>query len=282
MPRPATAPPTEALARAPRARRQRVQAAATGVAVLKGLSRLGGRASLTRLAAHLGESPAKVHRYLISLLEAGLVAQDAVSQHYYLGAETIQLGIAAMRQADPLRAAEPSLARLREQLEVTCFVAVMGNKGPTIVRFEEPALPVTLNVRVGSVLSLLWSATGRVFLAMTHDGRVEALARAELEAASAEQRRGLDPRDPIGTLRTQVRAAGVATVRDTYLPGVSAVAAPLIDYTGQVRAVLTALGATGGFDPSPQGPIARTVREEAEAVSRSLGYRPQEDAATAP
>jgi DNA-binding IclR family transcriptional regulator len=45
----------------------------------------------------------------------------------------------------------------------------MGNKGPTIVRIEEPGLPVTVNARVGSVMPLLWSATGRVFLGMLDD-----------------------------------------------------------------------------------------------------------------
>lgn len=263
----------EPAARPPRERRQRVQAAATGVAVLKGLSRLGGRASLTALAAQVGESPAKVHRYLISLLEEGLVGQDPASQHYYLAAEAIQIGIAAMRQADPLRAAEPSLARLREQLEVTCFIAVMGNRGPTIVRFEEPALPVTVNVRVGSVLSILWSATGRVFLALGDDSRIEAMAHEELAAASPERREELDARDPIGRLREQVRALGMASVRDTYLQGISAVAAPLFDHGGRVAAVLTALGATGGFDPAPEGPIAQAVCAQARAASALLGYR---------
>jgi DNA-binding IclR family transcriptional regulator len=97
-----------------RERRQRVQAAETGMAVLKGLAHLGGRSSLTALSTHVGESPAKVHRYLASLMEEGLVAQDAGSQHYYLGTEAIQIGLAAMRQADPIRASEPCLMRLRE------------------------------------------------------------------------------------------------------------------------------------------------------------------------
>jgi hypothetical protein len=36
--------------------------------------------------------------------------------------------------------------------------------------------------------------------------------------------------------------------------------------------VLTALGATGGFDPSIDGPIGRAVREEAAAISALLGF----------
>ncbi|RSF00645.1 IclR family transcriptional regulator [Achromobacter aegrifaciens] len=272
-PEPSSVPAQTTDAPRPRERRQRVQAAETGMAVLKGLGRLGGRASLTLLAAQVDESPAKVHRYLVSLMEEGLVAQDAATQQYYLGLEAMLLGLAARRQADPIRLAEPSLVRLREGLEVTCFIAVMGNKGPTIVRFEEPGLPVTVNVRMGSVLSMLWSATGRVFLALQDDARVRALAEAELARAPADIRALLDASDPIGRLRRQVLAEGCATVRDTNLKGISAVSAPLLDHNGRPCAALTALGATGGFDASADGPIAQAVRREAEAASVLLGYQ---------
>ncbi|TDV28647.1 IclR family transcriptional regulator [Paraburkholderia caballeronis] len=255
-----------------RERRQRVQSAQTGMAVLKGLARLGGRASLTGLAAHVGESPAKVHRYLVSLIEEGLVAQDAGTQQYALGAQALLIGVAAMRQADPVRLAEPALVRLREKLEVTTFVAVMGNKGPTIIRFEEPGLPVTMNVRVGSVMSLLWSATGRAFLAWLDDARVLAQAAEELADAAPALRAQLDADDPVGRLRADVRTAHCATVKDTNLKGISAVSAPVFDHTGRLCAVLTALGATGGFDASPDGPIAAALRSEAAAASAQLGY----------
>jgi len=144
------------------------------------------------------------------------------------------------------------------------------------VRFEEPGLPVTVNVRVGSVLSLLWSATGRVFLGLLDDSLVRALAQDELDGAAPGLRAALAARDPIGQLGRQVRrdiqAAGCVAVRDTNLRGISAVAVPLLDYTGRVCAVLTALGATGGFDASPDGPIAAALRSEAQAASELLGH----------
>lgn len=269
---PSRDPAASAAVPRPRERRRRVQSAETGMAVLKALARLGGRASLTAIAAQIDESPAKVHRYLASLMEEGFVAQETGSQQYHLGIEALQIGLAAMRQADPIRLAEASLVRLREQLEVTCFVAVMGNKGATIVRMEEPGLPVTINARVGSVMPLLWSATGRVFLGLLDDSNVQVLARAELDALTPEQRAELDADDPLGKLREQVRVQGCAAVRDTNLKGISAVAAPVRDYTGRVCAVLTALGATGGFDPSADGPIGRAVRAEAAAISALLGH----------
>lgn len=257
-----------------RDRRQRVQAVTTGIVLLKALARMGGRATLTGLARQVEENPAKVHRYLISMMEEGLVEQDPVSLQYFLGAEAIHIGLVAMRLADPLRVAEPALLRLRQSLEMTCFLAVMGNKGPTIVRFEEPGLPVTLNVRVGSVLPLLWSATGRVFLAYLDDSRVEKLAREEFERISPEQRNTLDARDPIGVLKRDVQAAGMAIVRDTNLQGISAISLPLFDFSDHLAAVVTVLGATGSFDTSPSGPVARALQAESRLISQSLGHAP--------
>ena len=261
---------------APDQRRQRVQAAETCLAVLKALANLGGRASLTAIGAAVDESPAKVHRYLASLMAEGLVEQDRGGTQYALGSEAIRVGLAAMRQCDPIRVAEPALIHLREALQVTSFVAVMGNMGPVIVRFEEPSLPVTVNVRVGSVMSMLWSATGRAFLAfMDSSPQVESLVQQELAQASPSCRAQLPGKKPLEQLQAEIRAAGCASIRDTNLPGISAVAAPLYDYTGHVVAVLCALGASGGFDPDPQGAVAQALCAEACTVSASLGFRAQ-------
>lgn len=255
-----------------RDRRQSVQAADTVVLVLKGLASLGGRASLTALAAHIDENPAKLHRYLVSLIEGGLVTQNPGSQQYILGLDTMLIGLAAMRQADPIRIAEPSLIHLREQLEITSFIAVMGNKGPTIVRMEEPMLPVTVNVRVGSVLSFLWSATGRVFLGLHDEPTVREMARHEFQSCATSQQGGASFDKLVAQLHQEIRQYHCTTVRDTNLKGISAVAAPIFNYAGQLTAVLTALGASGGFDSSIEGPIATAVCEQAQYISRQLGH----------
>jgi DNA-binding IclR family transcriptional regulator len=262
---------------APTARRRRVQSAETGMGILKALARLGGAASLTALAQAVDESTAKVHRYLASMLEEGLVVQDEASQRYVLGPEAIHIGLAALRQCDPIRAGEPALLRLQAELGVTCFIAVMGNQGPTILRIEEPPLPVVVNVRAGSVLPLLWSATGQAFLAWLEGEAIDQQARADWAAADAARRAALllpaaGADAPIDTLRQRVRAQGCTTVHDLLVAGISAVAAPIRQHDGHVVAVLTALGASGGFDPAPDGRIAGRVVWEAGEISRALGW----------
>lgn len=277
MARTAAAPRPERIAD----RRQRVQSAEMGMAVLKALARLGGAASLTAIGNAVDESPAKVHRYLASLMQQGLVAQDPSTQHYYLGREAIQIGLAALRQCDPVRMGEGALVRLREQLQVTCFIAVMGNKGPTVLRIEEPALPVTVNIRAGSVLPLLWSASGQAFMGFSDDEQTRRLAEEEFAAASSEQRAMLAGTRPIERLRRQVQDQGCAIVDEMLLRGISAVAAPVFDATGKVVAVLTALGATAGFDSRPGGRICPEVIRAAQGISTALGFAPADQRSAA-
>lgn len=256
-------------------RRQRVQSAETGMTILKALARLGGAASLTGIAAECGESAAKVHRYLSSLTSEGLVAQHPATQHYHLGPEAVRIGLAALRQCDPVRMGEAALLRLRESLQVTCFIAVMGNLGPTVMRMEEPSLPVTVNIRPGSVLPLVWSASGQAFLAFSGDADLRSRAEVELAAATPEQRALLGGADPVQALCQRVREQGCATVHDTLLAGISAIAAPIFDARGHVVAVLTSLGASNGFDARPDGKVAPSVVQEALGISAAMGFSPR-------
>lgn len=254
-------------------RRQRVQSAETGLSILKALARLGGAASLTALSNEVEESAAKVHRYLSSFAQEGFVAQNPATHHYHLGPESIRLGLAALRQCDPVRLGESALMRLRESLEVTCFIAVMGNLGPTVLRIEEPSLPVTVNIRAGSVLPLLWSATGQSFLAFTDEAEIHRKAEAEYEAGTVEQRSLIAGPEPVARLCRQVREQGCAIVHDTLLRGISAVSAPIFDASGHVCAVLTALGASNGFDTRPGGKVCPQIVREAADISRAMGYQ---------
>ncbi|WP_299453176.1 IclR family transcriptional regulator [uncultured Pigmentiphaga sp.] len=256
----------------PPSRRSKVQSAGTGMTVLKTLAAMGGAASLTALAGRLGESPAKVHRYLASLVEADFVIQDPATSRYLLGPESLAIGLAAMRQSDALTLASAELAKLGESHNLSCFVSVLGNCGPTIVRWSEPVHPVAVNVRVGSVMPILWSATGRAFGAFCRSAILEALITKELDAATPDQRLHVPDRTAAEKVFEKIRALGCAPVRDLMLAGISAVAAPVFNADGSVTVVMTALGPSGAFDPEPEGEIARAVREAAATVSRRLGF----------
>lgn len=257
--------------RAEPGRRGKVQSAEYGLLVLKTLGRAGGNLTLTALAERLDASPAKVHRYLASLKQAGFVRQEAGSARYELGEEAIALGVAALRRADVLAIAGPALVELTERFDVSCFVAIMGNRGPTILRWEEPYEAVTVNVRPGSVMPMLWSATGRAFAAFSDSADVARAVREDFAAGSPVQRREFADFAAVERAFEEIRACGCAVVRDVLVDGVSAVAAPIFDGRPRIHAVLTALGTSGRIDPDPASRLARAVCAAAERISLALG-----------
>lgn len=142
-----------------------IQSAEIALDVLTRLAELGGAVSVSELGRSLDMPRAKAHRYLVSLERRGYVEQDPASARYRLGPQALHTGLAALAEVDFVKVAAGCLEDLSAAIGQTVFLSVWGQHGPTIVQWRDARLPVTVNVRVGSVLPLLNSATGRVFAA---------------------------------------------------------------------------------------------------------------------
>jgi DNA-binding IclR family transcriptional regulator len=246
--------------------RQGIQSVEVGVALLRALADGAKASSLKDLAAAAGMPASKAHRYLVSFGRAGLVAQDPVTGRYDLGPMALRLGLAALGRIDAVKIGTWAAAELRARIDETALIAVWGNRGPTVIAWEESSKPVTVNVRVGSVMPLLTSATGRAFLAYLPAARTADLVAAERALLRAAGR-DIDPQ----ALAAEVRRHGLGRVDGDLLPGVAALAAPVFDHTGKVALVLTALGPHGVFDGRVDGIVATALRAVASAASARLG-----------
>jgi DNA-binding IclR family transcriptional regulator len=229
--------------------------------------------ALKDLAAGAGMPAAKAHRYLVSLVRAGLAEQDSESSRYRLGPMALELGLSALNGLDVLKFGGQSIAELHAEIDETVLLAIWGNKGPVVVRWAESSQPIATNVRAGWVMPLLNSATGRLFAAFLPSGTTAELLKAEF-ARSPGERAGYAAR------LEQIRAQGVSYVEGDLLRGVAAVAAPVFGHDGQIVAAIAALGLHGLIDISPGGPVVEAVRASALGLSKRLGH--VEPAAAAP
>jgi DNA-binding IclR family transcriptional regulator len=182
-----------------------VQSVETAARVLAAFIGAPGALPLKAVAASAGMSGGKAHRYLVSLCRAGLVEQDTETQRYNLGGLALRVGLAALARLDVVRLAAPVLVDLRDRLNETVCLAVWGESGPTVVRWEESTRPVTVNVRIGSTLPLFLSATGRTFLTWMSDHRIAPLVARE------QQLSGVDDA-AVAAMRARAREIGLGTV----------------------------------------------------------------------
>ena len=119
--------------------------------------------------------------------------------------------------------------------------------GPTIIRVEELSHALHVNLRTGTVMSLLNTATGLVFAAFLAPKVVEGMIKNEAGRVG-----GLaDPpsRKKTEALLAEVRRHGLARVAGTPIPGINAVSAPVFDHAGNIALAITAMGPSGVFDP---------------------------------
>jgi DNA-binding IclR family transcriptional regulator len=250
--------------------KQKVQSAEVGTDILKALAQLSPATSLSRLAEHVGMPASKVHRYLQALLASGFARQDSASSHYSLGREALLVGLAALDAVDVLKLSAPALLALRDSLNESCFLAVWGNHGPTVVQVEQAVRAITVVTQVGSVLPLLGSATGLVFAAHLPEVEVQALRSEELRQQGEHP---LADAAAYTALLASIRAQGVHAVHGLLMPGVEALAAPIFDARGQIAAVLTIVGTAGIFKAEQQGSAAQQLRQTSQAISWQMGYQ---------
>ena len=255
------------------AKRAGIQSIEVGFRLLQARAASPRAMMLRDLAAAADMSPAKAHRYLVSFQRLGAVTQDVVSQRYDLGPFALQLGLAGLNRLDPVRKARPILSQLRDEIDQTAGIAVWGNHGPTIVHWEESSHPVSVSLRLGDVMPLLNSATGRLYGAYLSRRQTLPLIERELatrgDVALPDMPASLADYDAICA---DVRQRGAARTRGGVLPGINAISTPVFDANGHLSMALIVLGAQSVFDAEWGGAVDRRVREIAQRISSELGY----------
>ncbi|MFM0721821.1 IclR family transcriptional regulator [Paraburkholderia strydomiana] len=240
--------------------------------------------SLRDLAAAANMPPAKAFPHLVSLLKIGLLNRDAAGC-FEAGPLALELGLIGLQRLSPTREAEPEVVELAASTAMSVAMAVLGPLGPTVVRLEESARPLHVSLRVGTVLSLVNTAIGRVFAAyVADDVRAGLLAQDHLRLAGVgtgapvADKPEFAPASPTYAQRlAQIRADGIDTALSRPVPGISTLAAPVFDHTGSICLVLALMGPSGSFDSKLAGGPAQTLRAAASRLSRRFGWMPATD-----
>ncbi|MCB1396517.1 MAG: IclR family transcriptional regulator [Rhodobacter sp.] len=246
-----------------------IQSLDAALRLLKVLAEAGGAASLSDLARRCEMPPPKVHRYLASFLNAGIVEQAGRSGKYDLGPEALRLGLAAIARHDFVNRAADSLTDLAAQTGMSVLLSVWGNEGATVIRWERAEVPTVTSMGLGTTMPLLHSATGRAFLAWAPPAAITGRIEAELQRARAMP--GLLPditpdTASVAALRERIRGAGLATADGSFIPGLVALAAPVLDWQGEAQCVVTLIG-TLPAALAPQSPQAQALVDFCRAQS---------------
>jgi len=251
--------------------RRGIQSIEVGGQLLLALGAFGRPMPLRDLARAAHMAAGKAHPYLVSFSKLGLVTQDSLNGHYWLGPTAIQLGLVSLKMLNPVREATPFAEALAESSGHSVALSVWGNQGPTIIRLVDPIYPLHVNLRTGTVMSLAGTATGRLFAAYLPRQLFEESMREDYKRLGPDIATPLTPAQ-VDVQLAEVRQQGLSRSMNYPTPGVTSFAAPVFDYSSNIVLGITLMGSSGVFDPDWLGPQARAARDCAAEVSKRLGH----------
>jgi DNA-binding IclR family transcriptional regulator len=158
-------------------------------------------------------------------------------------------------------------------------LVVWGPHAPTAVRVQPGVDRLNVNVREGTIFSVVGSASGRVFAAFSDGEVVGARIRQELDGEARDRGLGVHAtrREFEAGLR-RVRRLAYAEGSGVPTPGVNSIAAPVFSASGAVELVLSVIGTA---DALPIGSRSGAVGHLAQTCRALSSFWPRTPALTA-
>lgn len=212
-------------------------AALRSIEVLQLVAQMPGQLSLTDLATLMRLSKSTVHRLVEQLSKAGFLVREADQRRLWIGRRLRELSLDVVHNDFLRSAVRNALRGVAEEIGETCNLATLDGTEVIYLQRVEARWPLRLSLDLDSRIPVHCCASGKLLLALmdpAHRQRVlrsitlEALTPATLtDAASLDAELG------------RIRAAGYSLDQEEFLPGMVAIAVPVLGADQRIRASLS-------------------------------------------
>jgi DNA-binding IclR family transcriptional regulator len=238
------------------------------MSVLESLVESAEGASLKDIAARVGLIKSSVFRILFTLKEIGYVEQVGESGRYRLTSKTTGLVRRSSERMTLSRLARPHLAKLRDRLQESAWLAEQRRHGIVLIDALEVSHPLKLSFNVGDLCPIHATALGKAIAAYLPAKQVDALLpKGKLPKLTS---RTLVRRSQLKAELLGVRRRGYAINDEETIKGAILVGAPLFDSGGKVFAGISVSAPTARCSAKKRREIVAQVLAASRAISREL------------
>ena len=239
------------------------------MSVLESLVDSGEGAGLKDIAARVGLIKSSVFRILFTLKEIGYVEQVGESGRYRLTFKTAGLVRRSNERLTLSRLARPHLAKLRDRLQESAWLAEQRRHGIVLIDALEVSHPLKLSFNVGDLCPIHATALGKAIAAYLPREQVDALLpKGKLPKLTS---RTLVGRSQLRAELLRVRQRGYAINDEETIAGAILVGAPLFDSLGRVFAGISVSAPTARCSRNKRREIVAQVLAASRSISRELG-----------
>lgn len=227
-----------------------------------------GAERISVLAERVGLSQATVHRLLKSLLEEGMVEQDARNKRYRLSLEFFALAAKAGNTGNLREVVRPSMLRLSASLGDSLFLlARSGFDAICLDRSEGPYPIRTFTGDIGGRVALGVGQGSLAILAFLPEDERETVIQYNLPRL-----KDFHLYDEV-LLRAEidnVRRLGYAARNTGVLPGMAGVGVPILDRSGRAVAALSVATISDRLNADRLPTVVELLKREATSIGQRL------------
>ncbi len=225
--------------------------------------------SLLEICAQTGLPKATAHRLLATLVQQDFVVQDPTTCVYRLGPRFLVMGAIARSQLNYLKLAEQVFHELVAEIDETVAVAGLDGDHHVCTLVVEPERSVRVTTTVGVRRPCYFGAAGLVLMAYQPESVIDAILPSDkLEAFTVWSM--TNPADYRRRL-FNIREHGYAIEKGEAFPDVTAMAAPIFDYQGNILAAAAIVAPTHRVPDDRVGLLLKKLVDATSRISHELG-----------
>jgi DNA-binding IclR family transcriptional regulator len=211
-------------------------AAERALRIVASVAEAGVGLTLADLSTRLSLPKATLHRQCSALLAQGFLARDVDPLRYVVGPALRRLALDTLNHGHVRALRHRVLEDLVADVQETCNFTTLDGAEVLYLDRVEARWPLRLTLDVGSHVPLHCTASGKLFLAHLPPPQVdELLGEAPLPAPT---RNTLTTMARLQREFDEIRRAGYSTDREEFIAGLIAVAVPVFDDEGALRAAI--------------------------------------------
>lgn len=205
--------------------------------ILEVLASEGRPLTATEINASLNLPVPTIHRLVGNLEAEGFLIRHIDGRSYQPGPKLRQMMQGVIRFWHQDLPQRDVLIRLNQRLGETCNLSIPDGDAMLYIDRVETQWPLRIQLHVGSRVPLHATSAGKMALSQIDDGKLgRYLKRAELRAYTAQT---LTDPDRLREELRQIRQQGYSTDTGEFVPGMIAMAVPVLDRSGQLIATVS-------------------------------------------
>jgi DNA-binding IclR family transcriptional regulator len=236
--------------------------------ILNAISDASNGLGISDLSKKLKIGKSTVHGITTALEEIGVLVRDPLYKRYTVGYSLLELCRTAYAKIELKDLARKPMEKLMEKVGETVFLGALNGDHVTIVDMVESRNEMKITSPPGTRLPLLAGATGRVLLSQIEKEKAKEMIQKK-GLVRYTPKTVIDQRQFLREIE-RVKEQGYAVDDEEYIPGVRAVAAPLLSASSS-PAALWVVGFTSTLDDQKMKMVIQEIQETVHAVKHSLG-----------